>query len=216
MMGRIRGRAIVAAISLTVSGWLVGSTAGSASADAAPDGTLVFSSTGLWDINPAGDADVFTMNADGTGLVNLTETAEDDHDLGPNDSGPRWSPDRARIAYTVDPDGAAGDDGEVWVMDRDGGNKIQLTDNDQEEWGPTWSPDGTRIAWTVYDPEFFDFDIWLMNADGSDPRNLVSESPDELQWNEWQPDWTSDGRIVHSSTEYLVDTRARAPTTRSR
>jgi hypothetical protein len=51
--------------------------------------------------------------------------------------------------------------------------------------GPAWSPDGTMIAFTSgrADPNG---DIWIMRADGSDPRRLTTnsildESPD------WQP-----------------------------
>lgn len=204
-MNRRRRTPIGGAMALLVSAWLVGAPGSWATAQAAPDGTLVIASSGLWEINPAGDYDIFTMNPDGTGVVNLTETVDDSHDLGPYDTAPRWSPDGTRIAWTLDPDGQGGDDGEIWVMDRDGANKAALTDNQYDEWGPTWSPDGSRIAWTVYDPDFYDFDIWLMNADGSDAHNVVAESPEELQWNEWAPDWTQDGRIVFSGTEYIED-----------
>ena len=42
-----------------------------------------------------------------------------------------------------------------WVMDADGGNQRQLTDNDRRDEEPQWSPDGTRVAFhaqtIVYD-----------------------------------------------------------------
>ena len=60
-----------------------------------------------------------------------------------------------------------GEDAELWVMDRDGGDRQQLTDNSFGDFVGTWSPDGTRIAWSVDDTEHFDFDIWVMDADGS-------------------------------------------------
>jgi TolB protein len=195
----IRWRGILASTlgALTAS-WLV--VVPAAAQETAPDGTLVFASSGLWDINPAGDYDVFRMNADGTELVNLTETEADQHD-GPQDTQPRWSPDGSRIVWTSTRDG--GWDTEIWAMDADGTNQVALTQNEAPDYAPAFSPDGTKVAWSVDDQEFFDFDIWLMDADGSNQHNVLNESPEELQWHEWQPDWTAGGRLVFSGTEFI-------------
>jgi Tol biopolymer transport system component len=171
-------------------------TAPAAGAEAAPDGTLVFTSYGVPELNPAGDYDIFTMNADGSNLVNLTETPEDTSD-GPQDTSPKWSPDGSRILFLST---AIEEDAELWVMDRDGANRQQLTDNASPDFGGTWSPDGARVAWSVDDQEHFDFDIWVMDADGSNQAPVTAEAPEELQFNEWQPDWAPNGRIVYSAT----------------
>jgi Tol biopolymer transport system component len=176
-----------------------------AAADTSPSGKLVFASSGIPELNPAGDYDVFTMNADGTDLVNLTETPDDTSD-GPTDTQPRWSSDGSGIAWISWRDG--GWDGEVWVMKADGSQPQQLTDNNSGDFGPAWSPDGSKIAWTVEDQENFDFDIWVSGADGSNPTDVVGEGPGDLQFNEWQPDWTADGRIVFSGSEYIEDSQS--------
>ena len=159
----VRGRGIVAVAAGALTAASLAAVGPAAAQEAAPDGTLVFASSGQPDINPAGDYDIFTMNADGTNLVNLTETEADDFSLGPYDTQPRWSPDGTRIVYSSDRDGQAADDAEIWVMDRDGSNKTQLTDDNQADWGPSFSPDGTKIAWTADDVVNFDFDIWLID-----------------------------------------------------
>jgi TolB protein len=60
-------------------------------------------------------------------------------------------------------------------MDADGDDPENLT---KEMRGmaffPQWSPDGTRIAFSS-DQEG-DFDIWVMNADGSNKINLTGSS----------------------------------------
>ena len=67
---------------------------------------------------PAGatNFDLFVINADGSGLVQLTS------DPG-GDGKPAWSPDGERIVFTSDRTGV----GQVHVMDADGGNVTQLT-----------------------------------------------------------------------------------------
>ncbi len=68
------------------------------------------------------------MNADGTGVTNLTNS-DDDFD-------PVWSPDGAKIAFYSKRDG----NDEIYVMNADGTGYIRLTNNDASDWGPAWSP----------------------------------------------------------------------------
>jgi dipeptidyl aminopeptidase/acylaminoacyl peptidase len=61
-----------------------------------------------------------------------------------------------------------------------------LPDNGVHDEGPAWSPDGRLIAFTRAATERDPGDVWVMNADGSDPAQVtdtpvIEESPD------WQP-----------------------------
>jgi TolB protein len=59
-----------------------------------------------------------------------------------------------------------------------------LTQNDWEwDHHPSWSPDGTQIVFCSNRTGYQQ--IWLMNADGSNPRNI---SP-WAEWNDWDPVW---------------------------
>ncbi|MCY7396387.1 MAG: hypothetical protein LH468_09605 [Nocardioides sp.] len=111
-------------------------------------------------------------------------------------SRPDWSPDGARFAFAGRPAVASLPD--IWVMDADASNPVQLTDAPDHEESPTWSPDGSMIAY-VSDALAPDrrFDIWVMDADGSNERLL-------LQWPEL-PDQASLSAISwHPSQSVLV------------
>ena len=62
---------------------------------------------------------------------------------------------------------------------------------------PTWSPDGTQIAYQWYDDTLGRFQIYVMNADGSNPRRISSGTQ-----NAYAPAWSPDGtRIAYQ--EYV-------------
>lgn len=63
---------------------------------------------------------------------------------------PCWSPDRKQIAYLSRKSGQT----EIWLMDRDGANKVQVTNSHFPGRDPynetqlSWSPDGLNIVYT--------------------------------------------------------------------
>jgi Tol biopolymer transport system component len=64
-----------------------------------------------------------------------------------------------------------------------------LTEDNEGDYRPMWSPDGSRIAFTSTRTGYRS--IWVMNADGSDPRELTPQKADH-GW----PGWSPDGRSV--------------------
>ncbi|TNM36165.1 hypothetical protein FHP29_18420 [Nocardioides albidus] len=123
------------------------------------------------------------MNADGSGQTRLTHTPV-------SEGKPAWSPDGTRLAFVRIDDAANGGDREIWTMHADGTHQTRLTANAAEDDHPSWAPDGSRIA--------FDSDrdsygqVYVMNADGSGPRNLSG-----LQFlDERSPDWSATGEIA--------------------
>jgi Tol biopolymer transport system component len=93
---------------------------------------------------------------------------------------------------------------DIWVMDADGSNQINLTNTpDTNEGQPAWSSDGTRIAFSSDQDEVPPFtDIWVMNADGTNQSNLTPtdnpETPIEEtdNFHEYQPSWAPSGTQI--------------------
>lgn len=107
------------------------------------------------------------------------------------DGNPGWSPDRKRIIFTSDRDGAAGK-ADVYTMRADGGDVRRLTDTPSPEWSPKYSPDGKSIAYVqVADDGSY---VALMDADGSDPRRIAGP----YKFAEF-PEWTRDAREIYFS-----------------
>jgi Tol biopolymer transport system component len=105
-------------------------------------------------------------------------------------SSPAWSPDGRRLAF-VRLNG-------IWVANADGSGATRLTPDaaasERYAGGPAWSPDGRRLAYTIsWVPEatgeIADTRVWVMNADGSDQRQLgVGRSA--------TPAWSRDGSRI--------------------
>jgi TolB protein len=76
------------------------------------------------------DDDIYKMNADGSGVTNLTNTAPvvKEH--------PVWSPAGDKIAYVR----GAFSGAEIWTMNADGSNKVQITSNAFLDMQPAWQP----------------------------------------------------------------------------
>jgi TolB protein len=108
------------------------------------------------------------------------------HDISVHGTGdwrhPSWSPDGLWILhyrYGAATNGTT----ELFKMDPTGLGSVQLTHNDIDDFDPCWSPSGLLIAWSR--GPFWDPEIWIANADGSNPHRLVpgtfpAFSPDGL------------------------------------
>lgn len=129
------------------------------------------------------NAEIYVMDADGSNQTRLTSDPEDD--LAINES-PAWSPDGKLIAFYSNRDAEKTTD--IYVINADGsGEPKRLTfdppDEPHNDGSPCWSPDGTRIAFDT-DREG-NWQIYVMNADGSDPFNLTEGSDMEEHFPAW-------------------------------
>src|SRR5215213_3177512 len=102
-----------------------------------------------------------------------------------DDAGPT-----GRIAYEVD--------GDVWVMDADGANRVRLTNTPESDFDPSLSPDGRRVVFRTsrgeYGPDPTGIGtegIFVIDADGSDEHQLWP--PDAQTPGGLFPDWSPTG-----------------------
>ncbi len=72
-----------------------------------------------------------------------------------------------RIAFESNRDGNL----EIYSMNADGSDQVNLTDDPAEDTDPVWSPDGSRIAFVKASEGHRN--IYVMNADGSGQTNLT-------------------------------------------
>ena len=154
---------------------------GSASDPAfAPDGSrLAFVS--LRD----GNAEIYVMNADGTGTARVTNDPL-------SDGRPAFTPDGQALVFHSSR--AAGKQ-QIWAVNVDGTSLTQLT-RDSVNSSPSVSPDGQTIAYVSARNR--ETDIWLMGRDGSNQRQFT-RSP---QQRESEPRFLRDGTLA-----YLVERR---------
>ena len=164
------------------------------------DTTIAFVSFRDWDWPAEEDpnSEIYLMNPNGKQIRRLTEQLKSDFE-------PAWSPDGKQITFVsfrdldLIPKGEI-HRGEIYLMNADGTNPVNLTQVPERADGvSSWSPDGNQIAFTsatLFNENILaNSDIFVMDADGGNPRNLTNHDAQDQT-----PDWSPDGnRIAFSS-----------------
>ncbi|PKN93755.1 MAG: hypothetical protein CVU44_08035 [Chloroflexi bacterium HGW-Chloroflexi-6] len=122
------------------------------------------------------DNGIYAVNSDGLGLERLTDSNAHDY------WEPVWSPDGSKIAYVV----IDGDNWEIYTMNSNGTEKVNLTNHPGSDSSARWSKDSAYI--------FFDSDrsgddeIYRMNVDGTNVVNLTNSPETDEYLGEISPD----------------------------
>jgi len=110
-----------------------------------PDGAWVaYTITTVDSAKDKSDSDVYMVSWDGTRTVRMTASPEPE-------SNPRWSPDNRYLAFVSGRYESKG--GQLWLLDRAGGEAVRLTSLKGGVADYDWSPDGSRIAIISKDPD---------------------------------------------------------------
>ena len=148
-----------------------------------PGGTLVTFTRDMSASTTDLVSDIFTANADGTGVRRLTTTTAADYTSS-------FSPDGSRIVFTSQRHGNP----EIYTMRIDGTDVRRLTDHPAYDSQAIWSPDGAKIAFVS--DRMGATDVYTMNPDGSGVFRLTLHAADDFS-----PSWTPDGfHIVFNTT----------------
>jgi Tol biopolymer transport system component len=108
---------------------------------------------------------------------------------------PTWSADGEWLVYDGGDSGAIPSELHgLCLTTVEGPNNSVLTGNTNDHY-PVWSPDGTRIAFMHYQHDHWE--IYIMNADGSDRHPLTSSSNYvKPRPNNVSPAWSPDGEQI--------------------
>ncbi|MBN1679880.1 MAG: PD40 domain-containing protein [Anaerolineae bacterium] len=138
-----------------------------------PDGArIIFAS------DHSGNNEVYLVEANGSGLVNLTANPADDR-------WPTWSPDGTQIVFQSDRDG----DIELYLLSLFGNTLARLTNSPGPDRNPTWTPAGPGIAFIS--ERSGNADIFMIDASGT-PLVQMSNTPE----NDSDPAWSPSGQML--------------------
>jgi len=131
--------------------------------------------------DPNGNAQIFTINADGSNKAQLTNEHGKFY-------GPAYSPDGSKILLYNHLNN------QTWllyIMNADGTNIQQLINaSNSLDWSPDWSPDGSSLVFSrSYSTPNWSSEIWIMELDGN---KLLQLGNVEGQG----PDWSPDGSFI--------------------
>jgi Tol biopolymer transport system component len=116
-------------------------------------GDIVFTSRGH-----CADAAIVRVRPDGTGLTPLTCNPS----MDVYSQYPAWSADGKKIVFQNDADDADEFGRDLWVMDANGRNRVNITNTPNvDEWQPAWFPSGKKIAYRAAGIE-----VLTLNAKG--------------------------------------------------
>ena len=162
----------------------------------------------------ASGGDIWTVNPDGTGATNLTNSPAD------HDTDPSWSPDGTKIAFASDHDADRPCSGnplgppcnyEIYVMNADGSGRSRITHSFETDTHPRFSPDGTKIAYSgfrgCFTTDYYCYQqvrITDLNGNGT---TFDTGLPDYFGFTEYDAGWSPDGSrlaFIHLDNDVLT------------
>jgi Tol biopolymer transport system component/uncharacterized membrane protein len=136
-----------------------------------PSGNLPrFSGTILFESDRDGNPEVYSTDNAGH-LKRLTSNPNSDIQAA-------WSPDMTKVVFTSNRDGQ----NEIYLMNADGSNPVNLTNNPADDQQPSWSNDGNWVAFTSNRDG--NYEIYILRLSNNVLLNLTNNPA-----NDTQPSW---------------------------
>lgn len=140
------------------------------------DAECAYSPNGKWicfSSHRDGDGDIYVMHADGSHVVQITQTPG-------LDGGPFFAPDGKSLLYRSDRAGNGLLQIYVGDLSFDGAGEITglkseraLTSDEHVNWGPFWHPDGQHVVYATSKHGHTNYELYLMRRDGSRKTRLT-------------------------------------------
>lgn len=129
--------------------------------------------------NRDGNSELYSMNSDGS-----NQKRESSNDVF--DDNPVWSWDGEFVFFNSNrhhPGISSRSFMDVYAINQSNGRVRRITDTNSVGYCPAISPDNNKIATTVFNRETYEFDIFILNIDQSNPRRIpLSSDEGDLCW----------------------------------
>jgi TolB protein len=146
------------------------------------------------------NTDIAVVNSDGSNIRYLTNLQS----VESSGERPKWSPDGQRILFTQGGEGNR----EIFIINADGSNLINLSNHPNDDYDPSWSPNGNQIVFTSNRDG--SYQIYQINVDGSNLNRLTEVDSDNYSPRlipSYTPSWSPNGTqiaFVHYGEIYVV------------
>jgi Tol biopolymer transport system component len=137
------------------------------------------------------ELDIWAMNADGSGMTNLTNTRDK------IEAFPVYSSNGKKIAFLFGWPGGF----EIYTMNADGTDQKPVTSRNYD-WMPAWQPGGNKIAFASTRSGLFN--IWTVNADGSDLKQVTTFGDFGALFPVWSPDGKKIGMVRYAGNSWEI------------
>ncbi|HMD32853.1 MAG TPA: S9 family peptidase [Candidatus Acidoferrales bacterium] len=136
---------------------------------------------------------IFAVDVATRQVRQLTQGNDDEHSID-------WSPDGTEILFCSnrEPNSDEFFQYDVFALNVSTGAIRRLTATESTEYAPRWSPDGRHIAYaatrrgiTDRETTMEDTHVWVMNADGTDRREIGAAIDNRQSHPRWAPDGTA-------------------------